>query len=1053
MTAPTALPTLKMPRLRLRLFGPFDARLDERPLPRLRTRKEQWLLALLALRCPHAVDRVWLADALWPDSLDGALGNLRRSLNNLRTALGADGAWITSPTPGSLALEPDGCEIDVTAFDEALALGSDEALERAVALYRGPLLEGCLEEWAIPERRTRELACLKAHETLAVRAAARQEFTSSARHWRQALGIDPYEESALRGLMEALASGGGRAEALEAYRDFKRRLREETAGEPSPETQALFERLRPSTRPAGVRPAGRLPHPLTSLIGREQARRAVVSALDRSRLVTLTGIGGMGKTRLAVAVAGDCAGEDSDGAWFADLAPLSDPALVPSAVAAALGIRELGDPRDALAAFLQQKSLLLILDNCEHLRPASAALAQALLAQAPGLRVLATSRQPLGLPGETVWPVPPLSLDDTDDAPAEAARLFVERARQSGSLRSAGDVQATIADICRRLDGIPLAIELAATRARSLPLEEIAHRLADSFRLLADRRRPGPVRHQTLCAALDWSYDLLTDEEKSLLRRLSVFAGGWTLDAAQAVCAETESARERLLDVLGALVDHSLVVFEEREEGMGRYRLLETVRQYAGERLRESGEAEALQDAHLGWCRALAESAEPQLKGLEQAAWLDRLEADHDNLRAALAWGGGRDPEAALRLASDLARFWVFRGHASEGRAALTVAAAAAPPAVRLRALHEAGALASAQGDYAAARDLLERSLDGSRDAGDRAGEAAALGRLGEVLMNSGDHVTAQTYLEAALGLNARLGESGSEAENLGALGYVARVRGDFAAACSFLGRAIRIYEEHGDVLLAAANRGSLAFALLDQGDTAGAGVLLQRTLADYRRLGNRPGQAWALASLAGIERDQGEIAAAVSRLEEALAINREVGNRAGEAWNLNSLGAIWGEGDAARQAFTQALAICRDIGDRPGVAENAESLGTLALSEGRLAEARAFYTQSLTVARQIQPRNAFTRAVEACAALALAEGAPQDAARLLGAAQAAGPPERQESHERTLAGVRAALGGNHFAEAWEEGRTLTLDETVGVVLAGENRAEARGTMAPRGVF
>ena len=540
-----AIPTdPESPPLRLRLFGPFDARLGNHSLPRLRTRKEQWLLALLALRGPHAVDRGWLAGTLWPESSEsGALGNLRRSLNNLRAALGREAARIVSPTPGSLALTGAGCEIDVAAFDDALASGDDEALERAVGLYRGPLLEGCLEEWAVPERERREQAYLGARESLAARAAARGEWAEAARHGRAILAADPYRESALRELMEALDSGGDRTEALEAYRGFKRRLREEAAGEPSPETRALFERLRPNAaRPDPARASRRLPHPLTSLIGREGARRAVASALDESRLVTLTGIGGIGKTRLSIAVGGDCAGEDPNGVWFVDLSPLSDPALVPATVAAALGVRQPGDPQEALAAFLEDKSLLLILDNCEHLSQACADLAQALLSRAHGLRMLATSRQPLGLPGETVWPVPPLAVESGDAEPSEAVRLFAERARQSGATGSLEDVGALIAGICRRLDGIPLAIELAATRARSLPLEEIARRLEDRFRLLAATGRAGPVRHQTLRAALDWSHDLLTDEEKTLLRRLSVFAGGWTLDAAEAVCADPAGA-------------------------------------------------------------------------------------------------------------------------------------------------------------------------------------------------------------------------------------------------------------------------------------------------------------------------------------------------------------------------------------------------------------------------------------------------------------------------------------------------------------------------------
>ena len=308
--------------------------------------------------------------------------------------------------------------------------------------------------------------------------------------------------------------------------------------------------------------------------------------------------------------------------------------------------------------------------------------------------------------------------------------------------------------------------------------------------------------------------------------------------------------RDRVLDVLTSLVDKSLAVYEERD-GVGRYRLLETVGQYAGEHLRDSGEAENVPERHLAWCLSLAEEAEPQIKGPDQAAWLDRLEAEHDNLRSALAWAARRAPESALRLACSLSLFWTYRGHAAEGRAAFAAVPSSAnvSPDVRLRALRAAGILAGAQGDWAGAQPLLEQALAACRAVGDGAGEAEALGRLGEALMNRGDHVAAQARLEEALALNAARGDGAAEAENLGALGYVARERGDSGAARSFLERAVRACEARGDVLLAAAHRGSLAFAVLAQGDPDGAAGLLRGTLADYRRVGNRPGVAWALAS------------------------------------------------------------------------------------------------------------------------------------------------------------------------------------------------------------
>ena len=469
---------------------PAGARL---PLPRLRTRKEQWLLALLALRSPNAVEREWLAGTLWPECAESrAFSNLRRSLSNLRAVLGLDATRIVSPTPGSVALDTAGINVDVAAFDAALARGDLASLEQAVALYHGPLLEGCLEEWAVPERLARETAYLGARETLAEGAATRGDHADAARHLALVLATDPFRESALRRLLQALADGEDRIAVTQTYRDFRRLLRAEMNAEPSAETQALFQRLRAADKvSASAKSPCRLPSQLTSLIGRERERREIAATLDFARLVTLTGIGGVGKTRLAIAVAEDCAGEYPNGVWFAGLAALSDPALVPATVAAALELREPGDPLESLTRHLQDKSLLLVLDNCEHLPTAGAALAEHLLTHCSGLRLLATSRQPLGPLGETVWPVSPLSLDDTA-GPSEAARLFVERARQAGAhQRWDGDARRVISGICRALDGIPLAIELAAARTRSMTLDQIGQRLQDRFRLLTGGSRGG----------------------------------------------------------------------------------------------------------------------------------------------------------------------------------------------------------------------------------------------------------------------------------------------------------------------------------------------------------------------------------------------------------------------------------------------------------------------------------------------------------------------------------------------------------------------------------
>ena len=418
----------------------------------------------------------------------------------------------------------------------------------------------------------------------------------------------------------------------------------------------------------------------------DEGRRRLRSA----RLLTLTGPGGSGKTRLALEIAAECLGDFTDGAWLVALAPIADPALVSRAVAQALGLDDKSGQtvQRALSEHLRDKSLLLMLDNCEHLVAACAELAESLLQAAPGLRILATSREALGVTGENSYPVPALPLPDAGQTPtlevlaqSEAVRLFVERAAAVRPVFAlTEDNAAAVAQICQRLDGIPLAIELAAARTRALTADQIAARLDKRFGLLTSGSRTAPPRQQTLRGAIDWSYDLLSPAERRLLRRLSVFAGGWSLEAAEEAAGAPEA-----LDLLSQLVSKSLVLAEQRPGQEGRFRMLETIREYAQEKLAEAGEAEAAQDQHLTYYVALAEEAEPELRGHGQAQWLKRLDQENDNLRAALAWAiQSGQAEPALHLAGDLGGFWNMRGYLLEGHrwleAALSLPASPGAP-------------------------------------------------------------------------------------------------------------------------------------------------------------------------------------------------------------------------------------------------------------------------------------------------------------------------------------------------------------------------------------
>ena len=617
-----------------------------------------------------------------------------------------------------------------------------------------------------------------------------------------------------------------------------------------------------------VAPKHNLPQQLTRFIGREKEIAEVRTLLDKTRLLTLTGSGGCGKTRLSLQVAAGLLNSYADGVWSVELAAVTDPHLVPQTVATGLGLKEelSRSLTQILTAHLKSKHLLLLLDNAEHLLAACAQLADAVLTQCARVTMLTTSREALGIAGELTYRVPSLSMPDPkrDGTPEslskyEAAQLFIERALFRMPQFAVNRENApALASVCYRLDGIPLAIELAAARVRSMSLEELNQRLDHRFGLLTGGSRTAMPRQQTLRSTIDWSYDLLNDAEQALFRRLSVFAGGWTPEAVQAFCVGDNIDEDAVLDLLTSLVDKSLVVAEERG-GATRFRLLETMRAYARERLRESGEEAEWQNRHLGYFVALAEEAEPQLTGADQEAWLERLETEHENLRSALAWSSaaGGDGAGGLRLAGALSWFWYVRGYLGEGRGWLSGSLAAAhdglPAAARAKALHGAGVLASEQGDYPAARALHEESLAIRRVLGDRRGIAASLSNLGVMAQEQSDYAAAQVLRQESLALFRELGDRRGVAALLNNMGVVADEQGDYAAARALHEEALAIRRELGDRLGIAISLNNLGLVAREQGEYAGAHKLHAEALAIRRELGDRRGICASLDGLANV--------------------------------------------------------------------------------------------------------------------------------------------------------------------------------------------------------
>jgi predicted ATPase/DNA-binding CsgD family transcriptional regulator len=690
------------------------------------------------------------------------------------------------------------------------------------------------------------------------------------------------------------------------------------------------------------RPGTNLPLQLTSFVGRERETAQARGLLEETRLLTLSGPGGSGKTRLALAVASELVGSFEDGVWLVELAPLSDPDLVPQAVASVLGVSETpGTPLlETLGDYLETRNVLLVLDNCEHLVAACASLAETLLRRCPDLRVVATSREALGVAGETLFPVPPLSLPDPHHLQAaeglaryEASQLFVERARTvSPEFTVTGENAMAIAQVCYRLDGMPLAIELAAARIRVLSVDQISTRLDDSFRLLTGGGRSVLARQRTLRATMDWSYGLLTPEEQTLLGSLSVFAGGFTLGAVEAVYAGERA--EEVLDLLASLVDKSLVIVEE-QDGEARYRLLETVRQYGREKLQESGEEELFRRRHAEYYLALAEKPEPDLR--EQGAWLLRLGAEFDNFRAALRWTLGPEaeaPELGLRLATALGhrRFWAVYG-LGEGLAwlerGLERDKAASKP-LRADALSHAGWIANVQGNYDKALGLLEDNYVVSKEIGQNQTVAVSLIQLGQFLTM---HGSGKERIEALREETEALLPELSDPQLIGPLliflGLVALNKDDYPRTTALLEEGLRLFREIGDPYGTAICCGTLGFIALHQGDVDRADAWFEEALISLRELRDRVGILHCLmgaASVSGLRKEDAARAARLWGAAEALGEAASVpllpaiesrydyeGDvaAAGSQLGENAFAAAWAEGRAMtpEEAVEYALA------------------------------------------------------------------------------------------------------------------------------------------------
>jgi predicted ATPase/DNA-binding SARP family transcriptional activator len=929
--------------LRIRLLGGFSveadgALVDERAW---RLRKARTLLKIVALAPGRRVHRDVVTELLWPDrDPRAALNNLHQALHAARRAVG---------DPGALTLADDvlaltaAAWVDVDAFEAAAAAGADP--EAALALCGGELLpEDRFEEWTAGRREALRELELDLRIQAADRRSAAGEPAAAVALLARAAADAPRHEAVRRALMRTLADAGRRQDALAQFEDLRAALRAHNEGDPDPETRALYRQLLHDAEPAPRAPAGGLPPQLTSFVGRERELAELDRLLDRARLVTLTGPGGVGKSRLALQAAAARAPRLPDGAWLVDLGALRDPALVAQSVAAALGVPIPANrpALDALVAWLATaRGILVLLDTCEHLLDACAHVAEALLAAGPGVRLLATSQEPLRCAAEVAWRVPSL---------AEAPALFRDRAAAvaPGATAAWTDAdEALVRDICFRLDRMPLAVELAAARTGALTLEQIAARLGDALDVLTAGTRTALTRQQTLRATIDWSHELLGDDERVLFRRLAVFAGGFGLEAAEAVGAGGAIPQRRVADLVARLVDKSLLTARG-----GRFHFVDTIRQFADERLTAAGERPAVAARHLAWCLALARDHDPMTSTAARPG--PTLQADHDNLRAALSYALKHDPEAALALATHLWRFWLDRSLFVEGTAWLDAVLDAAPErtSLRVEALLAAAGLALRRGDPAVYLERVDESLEIYDDLADpvAALEAHVHHALYEAYVHSPDR--AASLARGAVATAERLGRPDVAANAAHAAAIAAWQRFDLPVAVERLEDAvarIRALDPGGPRFLDAVTLGMIPLPL---GRGGAVRLVWEATMFAFRRLEARAALAFALGNLAWARRaGGGDAAASRALLEEALALCRAAGDRSGEALTLAHLGHVArdaGEHDAARAHLEDALALRQELGERRDAGVVMLGLALVDAGAGDLVAARRTFGAAL---------------------------------------------------------------------------------------------------------
>jgi predicted ATPase/DNA-binding SARP family transcriptional activator len=1120
---------------RIEMLGWLRVVQPDRIVSRFRTRKAGALLAYLAYHPHRSHPREQLIELLWPGSVP-AVGrsNLRSELASLRRQLeppGVPSGTVLVADRATLQLNRAACTTDVGLFEAALqaterAASPAERVQRLIAaaeLYRGELLPGYFEDWVVPERQRLAEAFLQALYALVALLEQRDDLPRALQWARRAVAADPLCEESHHLLIRLLLVAGQIEAARAQYEQGQHLLLQQLGTGLSPEIHALIRDLAPSkdwppADPAGkprkprrlgtqshgpqlpaagpgpsptpepgeeiapalhqsdapARPSDNLPLRFTRFFGREREMELLRVLLQdpETKLLTLTGPGGTGKTRLSLQVARHLRDACPGGVWFVSLLDLTDPALFPDQILLSMRLprNPHREPLEQVVASLSRAPALLLLDNFEHLVEGGAETVRTLLEQAEPLTVLITSRQCLGLEGEREFPLAPLPVPQLPaPAPARAptrkrrseqeheqeheqdfptvlirfpsVQLLVDRAQAvRPDFQLTAHNAAAVAALCQRLEGLPLAIELAAARAWVLTPEQMLTRVEQRFDLLVGRQRTADPRHRSLRATLDWSYQLLSPEMQRFFARLSVFRGGWTVEAAAAVGEEPKA-----LEYLEHLRECSLVQATETAKEM-RFHLLETLREYGAEQLSEEDRL-AVAQQHAKFFLSLAETAEPELTGANQEFWLERLEQEHDNLRAVLTWCiESGEAQLGLRLGGALRRFWADQAYSKEGRdqllRLLRQPGAEKGTVARAKALRAAGQFVALE-DLGTARALGEESLAIWRRLNDHAGIADVLEHLGWTELMQGDLAAARTFYEESVQLYRELENQRGMADALHGLGWVVETQGDVAAGRTLVEESLTILRRLGNRRATLGSLDTLGFMTLCLRDVETARSLFEEMLATARELGDKEKIAWAILRLGWIAHYEDEYAAARALYEQCLAMWRGLAHTDGLSNTLYNLGWVLrhqGDFAAAHRVFTEML-----VGTRKWMGERfiVYSLICVSLTAGDLGDweaAAALLTESLMLFGHGErgDKIAIPLCLRALARLACARGKPVQAARLLGTAErldgASGHswlPAQHREFDQIASAARAQLDEGEFATAWTVGQAMPLEQAL----------------------